>query len=71
MNIKCLFGRHVWRFAYHHGMPLGINGEDAMKMLKEDKTYPVDVCIRRGCGKQSRTVNGKRVMLHRDEIETP
>lgn len=69
MNIKCLLGHHDWRFSYNHNMPLGASTEGALKMFEENKTFAVDECRR--CKAQSRLVNGKRVMLNRDEIETP
>ncbi len=71
MNIKCLFGDHIWKFGYHHGMPLGMSTEDALKMVEDGKTYSVDVCARHNCGKQSRIINRARVILKRDEMEIP
>jgi len=71
MNIKCLFGYHDWKFSYNHGMPLGVGWKEYDKMWKDGKTYAVDMCTRRGCGKQSRIVDGKRIILHRGEMENP
>jgi len=67
--LRCLFGRHDWRFAYNHGMPLGISTEDALKMFERGETYTVYQCTK--CPKQSRLVDGQRVMLHRSETEVP
>ncbi len=50
-NVRCLFGRHDWRFAYNHGMPLGTSTEKALLMLKSGKSYGVYQCTR--CPKQS------------------
>lgn len=71
MNIKCLFGHHVWRFAYNHGISLGtsISMKKSLDMLHTGESYPVDRCTR--CGKQSRMVGGVRVMLTRSEVEEP
>lgn len=69
MGIKCLLGRHDWKFSYNHGMPLGISTEDALKMDKDGSTFAVDACRR--CRAQSRLVNGKRVMLNRSEVQDP
>ena len=71
MNIKCLLGHHTWKFAYHHGMPFGIDLDDSLKMIEDGMTYSVDQCTRRGCGKQSRIIDGKRVMLRHGEMEDP
>ena len=69
MGIKCLFGHHDWKFSYHHGIPLGINWVDYYKMCQEGKTFSVDVCSR--CHKQSRVIDGKRVMLTSSQVEEP
>lgn len=67
MNLMCLFKRHNWRFAYNHGMPRGVSTEDALKMFDEGKTYAVYRCTR--CPRQSRILDGKRVILSRNEME--
>jgi len=69
MNIKCLFLGHIWRFSYHHGMPLGISTNEALNMIDSGRYFPVYECKR--CRKQSRIVNNKRVMLQHGKIETP
>lgn len=71
MNIKCLFTRHNWEFAYNHGIPLGTSMDDALKMFEEGKAYAVDRCTRRGCGAQSYFVDGRRTKLPRGEMEKP
>ena len=69
MNLKCLFRGHKWRFSYNHGMPFGMNTEDALKMFNEGKTFAVYECTR--CPKQSRYVDGKIVILSSSLVETP
>ena len=69
MNLKCLFGRHDWQFAYNHGMPRGLSTEEALVMFDDSRTYAVYQCTR--CPKQSRLDNGQRTILRRSEIETP
>ncbi len=71
MNIRCLFGHHDWRFSYNHGVPLDASMGEALKMFKEDKTFAVDRCTRHGCGKQSRLVDGVRMILRPSEMENP
>lgn len=68
-GVKCLFGKHDWRFLYNHGMPLGIDIEHALRMLSDKEAYGIDACTR--CGKQSRVTNGQRILLTRSEIEKP
>ncbi len=51
-NIRCLFGRHDWRFSYNHGMPRGLSLDDALELYEDGKTYAVYQCTR--CPKQSR-----------------
>ena len=69
MNILCLFGRHSWKFAYNHGMPLGLNTKDALDMIHNNQIYGVYVCTE--CRKQSRIKDGKVLMLSKAEMETP
>lgn len=69
MNIKCLLGIHNWQFVYNHSMPRGLSTEDALKMLQNGEAYEVYVCTK--CGKQSRLHNSRRVILSRNEVETP
>lgn len=71
MNIKCLLGYHNWRFGYNHGIPLGtkLSYSEALNMLGDGRAYQVDECTR--CPKQSRLVDGKRVILSRSEVEAP
>ena len=69
MNVGCLMGHHDWKFSYNHGIPLGMNTEDTIKMFDEGKAFAVDACKR--CKAQSSFIDGKRIRLSRSEVETP
>jgi len=71
MRIWCLFGRHKWRFSYHHNIPLGtaMSIGDTLKMLDSGEAYTVYECTE--CGGQSRLCDGKRVILSSREMEKP
>ncbi|GAH57359.1 unnamed protein product [marine sediment metagenome] len=71
MNIKCLFRRHKWEFAYNHGMPFGISTEDALRMFNEGKSYAVYQCTRAGCKKQARLIDEKMEILPVGLVELP
>lgn len=71
MNIKCLFRGHDWRFAYNHGMPLGLSTENALRMFDENKTYAVYRCLRPGCKKQARLIDGEMRLLPTTLVESP
>lgn len=71
MNIKCWFKGHKWKFAYNHGMPLGTNTEDALRMFNEGKTYMVYQCTRTGCKKQARLIDGRMEILPIGLVESP
>jgi len=66
MNLICvLSSKHKWRFSHNHGIPLGSNMsyDEVHEGFISGKFYSVDECTRKGCNKQSRRVNGKRVMV--------
>ncbi len=63
-SVRCLLGRHDWRFSYNHGMPLGISLEDSLDMSKSGKSYAVYQCTR--CPKQSREDG---TILSKEEME--
>ena len=66
LNVRCLFGRHDWWFAYNHGMPRGISTEKALLMFKHGETYTVYECTR--CPKQS-LKDG--TILRKEDMEAP
>ena len=71
MNIRCLFGRHKWKFSYNHNIPMGtkLSIDEVLTMLNSGEAYAVVVCTK--CGAQSRMVKGKRIMLTHSEIRRP
>ena len=69
MQIRCLFKGHQWKFAYNHGMPLGISLDSALIMFKKGRTYEVYQCTR--CPKQSRLINGDYIVLSGGLVESP
>jgi hypothetical protein len=70
-RISCLRGHHKWKFAYNHGIPLGsqLSAGQAIELLDKGTAYQVNECIH--CKRQSRIVDGKRIILVRMEEEEP
>ena len=69
MNIRCLLGHHDWKFAYNHGMPLGVSTNDALKMFDDNSTYAVYQCTR--CPKQAQLVRDEMIVLPKVKMELP
>ncbi len=69
MNLICLVKGHDWAFGYNHGIPRGASWEQLERAKKSGKLYEVHVCSR--CQTQSRMLEGKRVVLKKEEYEQP
>ncbi len=69
MNLICLIKGHNWAFGYNHGMPHHISTSEALDLLHSGAVYEVHMCSR--CPAQSRMLNGKRIMLKKEEYERP